>query len=124
MDGFSEDGSQSTTLKFDDQTRDSKRLGAGLQGRYQLSPATALFAEYTHQREYDDDSSKVSAELVTLPGIDFELQGYTPADSLNSGTLGLSHKLSEELTLRAGYTYGKEDDQTLQGGSISLSLDW
>ena len=124
VDGFSEDGSQSTTLKFDDQTRDSKRLGAGLQGRYQLSPATALFAEYAHQREYDDDSSKVSAELVTLPGIDFELQGYTPADSLNSGTLGLSHKLSEELTLRAGYTYGKEDDQTLQGGSISLSLDW
>lgn len=124
VDGFSEDGSQSTTLQFDDQKRDSKRLGAGLQGRYQLSKDTALFAEYSHQREYDDDATEVTAELVSLPGIDFELQGYTPNDALDSGTLGVTHQLTKELTVRAGYTYGKEDDQTLQGVSASLSLDF
>ncbi|MBF7728563.1 autotransporter outer membrane beta-barrel domain-containing protein [Pseudomonas sp. N040] len=124
VDGFSEDGSQSTTLNFDDQQRDSRRLGAGLQGRYQLDRATAVFAEYSFQREYDDDATKVTAELVSLPGIDFELKGYTPGNALNSGTLGVSHQLTEELTLRGGYTYGKEDDQTLQGVSASLSLDF
>ena len=124
VDGFSEDGSQSTTLKFDDQQVDSRRLGAGIQGRYQLDRATAVFAEYSYQREYDDDADKVTAELVTLPGIDFELKGYTPGNALNSGTLGVSHQLTEELTLRGGYTYGKDDDQSLQGVSASLSLDF
>ena len=124
VDGFSENGAQSTTLNFDDQQRDSRRLGAGLQGRYQLDRDTALFGVYSFQREYDDDATEVRAELVSLPGIDFELEGFTPGHTLNSGTLGVSHQLTQELTLRGGYTYAKEDDQSLQAISASLSLDF
>ena len=58
------------------------------------------------------------------PGGTLVLQGYTPNDALDSGTLGVTHQLTKELTVRAGYTYGKEDDQTLQGVSASLSLDF
>ena len=76
------------------------------------------------QREYDDDATEVRAELVSLPGIDFELEGFTPGHTLNSGTLGVSHQLTQELTLRGGYTYAKEDDQSLQAISASLSLDF
>ena len=124
VDGFSENGAQSTTLNFDDQQRDSRRLGAGLQGRYQLDRDTALFGVYSFQREYDDDATEVRAELVSLPGIDYELEGFTPGHTLNSGTLGVSHQLTQELTLRGGYTYAKEDDQSLQAISASLSLDF
>ena len=124
VDGYSEDGARSTALKFDDQTRDSRRLGAGLQGRLQLTPQTAVFAEYSFQREYEDDASKVTAELVSIPGIDYELDGYTPGDTLNSGTLGVSQQLSKELSVRAAYSYGKENDQQLQGINLSLALDF
>lgn len=124
VDGYAEDGARSTAMSFDDQQRDSRRLGAGIQGRYQLNADTALFAEYAHEREYEDDTTELRAELNSLPGIDFELQGYTPGDSLDRGTLGVSHKLAEDLSLRAGYTYRQADDETQHGINLSVALDW
>lgn len=124
VDGYAEDSSRSTALTFDDQQRDSRRLGAGIQGRYQLSPATALFAEYSHEREYEDDTSEVRSELNSLPGIGFELRGYTPGDSLDSASVGVSHQLTRDLSLRGGYSYSQSDDQSQQGVSVSLALDW
>lgn len=124
VDGYAEDGSRSTALTFDDQQRDSRRLGAGIQGRYQLSPVTALFAEYSHEREYEDDTSEVRSELNSLPGIGFELRGYTPGDSLDSASVGVSHQLTRDLSLRGGYSYSQSDDQSQQGVSVSLALDW
>lgn len=124
VDGYAEDGSRSTALTFDDQQRDSRRLGAGVQGRYQLSAQTAVFAEYSHEREYEDDTSKLRSELNSLPGIDFELQGYTPGDKLDSATVGLSHQLTRDLTLRGDYSYSQSDEQSQQGLSVSLALDW
>ena len=124
VDGYAEDGSRSTALTFDDQQRDSRRLGAGIQGRYQLSPATALFAEYSHEREYEDDTSEVRSELNSLPGIGFELRGYTPGDSLDSASVGVSHQLTRDLSLRGGYSYNQSDEQSQQGVSVSLALDW
>ncbi|MFZ3183297.1 MAG: autotransporter domain-containing protein [Pseudomonas sp.] len=124
VDGYSEESSRSTALSFDDQQRDSRRLGAGIQGRYQLTPLTAVFAEYSHQREYEDDTSTLRSELNSVSGVSFELQGYAPGDSLDSGTVGVSHLLSKDLSLRGGYSYSKAQDQTLQGLSLSLALDW
>lgn len=124
VDGYAEDGSRSTALTFDDQQRDSRRLGAGIQGRYQLSPATALFAEYSHEREYEDDIREVRSELNSLPGIGFELRGYTPGDSLDSASVGVSHQLTRDLSLRGGYSYSQSDEQSQQGVSVSLALDW
>lgn len=124
VDGYAEDGSRSTALNFADQQRDSRRLGAGIQGRYQLSPQTAVFAEYSHEREYEDDTSKLRSELNSLPGIDFELQGYTPGDKLDSASVGVSHQLTQELSLRGDYSYSQSDEQSQQGLSVSLALDW
>ncbi len=124
VDGYAEDGASSTAMTFDDQQRDSRRLGAGIQGRYQINADTALFAEYAREREYEDDTTELRAELNSLPGIDFELQGYTPGDSLDRGTLGISHKLAEDLSLRAGYTYRQADDETQHGINLSVALDW
>jgi outer membrane lipase/esterase len=124
VDGYSEEGAASTALNIDSQQRDSKRLGAGIQGRYQLTPETAMFAEYSHQREYEDDTTELKTELVSLPGIEFEQQGYTPGDSLDSATIGVSHLLTKNLSLRGAYNYSKAQDQTLQGVNVSLALDW
>jgi outer membrane lipase/esterase len=124
VDGYSEKDNRSTALTFDDQKRDSKRLGAGLQGKYQITPQTQVFGEYAHEREYEDDVQKVNIALNSLPTLDFKLDGYTPQSHLNRVSLGVSHKLTADLALRGGYTLRKDDDFTQQGITVGVSLDF
>lgn len=124
VDGYSEKSNRSTALTFDDQTRDSKRLGIGLQGKYNLTRQTQVFGEYAHEREYEDDTQKVNMALNSLPANDFTLEGYTPQSHLNRLSLGVSHKLTNDLALRGGYTLRKDDDFTQQGVNVGVSLDF
>jgi len=124
VNGYSEKGSRSTALTFDDQTRKSKRLGAGLQGKFQLTSSTQLFGEVAHEREFETDQQDVTMTLNSLPFNDFTLQGYTPQRDLNRASLGISQKLTPELTLRGGYNWRKNDDVTQQGVNLALSLDF
>ena len=124
VDGYSEKGNRSTALTFDDQTRTSRRLGAGLQGKFQVTPATQLFAEVAHEREFETDQQDVTIALNTLPANDFTLQGYTPQRDLNRASLGISQKLSRDLTLRGGYNWRRNDDATQQGVNLAMSLDF
>ncbi|UVE18219.1 autotransporter domain-containing protein [Pseudomonas sp. LS44] len=124
VDGYAENGATSTSLRFDDQKRTSKRLGVGLQGRLQVTPATALFAEVAQEREFEDDPSDLRMSLNSLDSLDFTLQGYTPDDQLQRASIGFNQQLTAELALRGGYTFGKTDDDELQAVSVGLSLDF
>ncbi|MCI8208431.1 autotransporter outer membrane beta-barrel domain-containing protein [Pseudomonas sp. S25] len=124
VNGCSEKGSRSTALTFDDQTRKSRRLGAGLQGKFQVTPTTQLFAEVAHEREFETDQQEVTIALNSLPFNDFTLEGYTPQRDLNRATLGISQKLTQDLSLRANYNWRKNDDVTQQGVNLAVSLDF
>jgi len=124
VDGYSENSNRATALTYDDQTRISRRLGVGLQGKYQISPQTQVFGEYAHEREYEDDTQKVNIALNTLPDNGFKLEGYTPQSHLNRVSLGVSHKLTHDLALRGGYTLRKDDDFTQQGINVGIVLDF
>lgn len=124
VDGYSEKGASATALDYDDQKRSSKRLGAGLQGKYAFGSDTQLFAEYAHEREYEDDTQDLTMSLNSLPGNRFTLEGYTPQDHLNRVSLGFSQKLAPELSLRGGYNWRKGEDDTQQSVSLALSLDF
>ncbi|RMQ48662.1 Autotransporting lipase [Pseudomonas cichorii] len=124
VDGYSEQGNRSTALTFSDQTRKSRRAGVGLQGKFQLTSSTQIWGEFAHEREFETDRQNVTMALNTLPGIDFTLEGYTPQRNLNRASLGVSQKLSRDLTLRAGYNWRKNDDATQQGVNVALSLDF
>lgn len=124
VDGYSEKSNRATALSFDDQSRDSKRLGLGIQGKYNFTAQTQVYGEYAHEREYEDDVQKVNIALNTLPGNDFTLEGYTPASHLNRLSLGVSHKLTTDLALRAGYTLRKDDDFKQQGLNVGVVLDF
>ena len=104
VDGYSEKGASATALDYDDQKRSSKRLGAGLQGKYAFGSDTQLFAEYAHEREYEDDTQDLTMSLNSLPGNRFTLEGYTPQDHLNRVSLGFSQKLAPELRCAAATT--------------------
>ncbi len=124
VDGYREQGDSATSLRFDDQKRSSKRLGAGLQGHIEVTPATQLFAEVSREKEYEDDASDLTVALNSLPGIDFTLQGHTPEDSLTRASIGFNQKLAADLALRGGYSFRKGEDDTQQGASLSLVWDW
>lgn len=124
VNGYSEKGNRSTALTFDDQTRKSRRLGAGLQGKFLITPSTQLFAEVAHEREFETDPQDVTIALNSLPLNDFTLQGYTPQKDLNRATVGVSQKLTQDLSLRANYNWRKNDDVTQQGVNLAVSLDF
>jgi outer membrane lipase/esterase len=124
VDGYAENSARATALNYDDQTRRSKRLGAGLQGKFDITPQTQLFGEVAHEREFETDQQDVTIALNSVPGIDFNLEGYEPQRNLNRASLGLSQKLAADLTLRAGYNWRKNDDLTQQGVNLAVSLDF
>lgn len=124
VDGYSEDGISSTALTFDDQERISRRLGLGLQGKYQITPQTQVFGEAAVEREYNDDAQDVGINLNSLPGNPFTLEGYTPQSHLNRVNLGVSHNLTKDLALRASYSIRKDDDFTQQGINLGVALDF
>ncbi|MFO2462258.1 autotransporter domain-containing protein [Pseudomonas sp. 15FMM2] len=124
VEGYSEKDSRSTALTFDDQQRDSKRLGLGLQGSYRLTPQTQVFAEVAHEHEFENDTQRVNIALNSVPGIDFKLDGYTPRSNSDRLSLGLSHKLTKELALNAAYNVRKDDNLTQQGINVGVSLDF
>ncbi|AZD10901.1 Phospholipase/lecithinase/hemolysin [Pseudomonas chlororaphis] len=124
VDGYSEDGNDSTALTFDDQKRTSRRLGIGLQGKYQITRHTQVFGEIAHEKEYEDDTQKLTMALNSLPDNRYTLEGYTPQTNLNRLNLGVSHKLTQDLALRASYNIRKDDDFTQQGINVGVSLDF
>jgi outer membrane lipase/esterase len=124
VDGYSEDGARSTALTFDDQRRNSRRLGAGLQGKVQITPSTQLFAEAAHEHEYANDQQDVTIALNSLPNLDFTLAGYKPQSNLNRANLGISQKLTRDVSLRANYNWRKDDDVTQQGVGLAVSMDF
>ncbi|MEE4683117.1 esterase EstP [Pseudomonas alliivorans] len=124
VDGYSEEGARSTALTFSDQTRKSKRAGVGLQGKFQVTPSTQIWGEVAREREFETDQQDITLSLNSVSSIDFTLDGYTPQRNLNRATLGVSQKLTQDLTLRANYNWRKNDDVTQQGANVALSLNF
>ncbi|MEE5133746.1 esterase EstP [Pseudomonas alliivorans] len=124
VDSYSEEGARSTALTFSDQTRKSKRAGVGLQGKFQVTPSTQIWGEVAREREFETDQQDVTLSLNSVSSIDFTLDGYTPQRNLNRATLGVSQKLTQDLTLRANYNWRKNDDVTQQGANVALSLNF
>ncbi|HSC81981.1 MAG TPA: esterase EstP [Pseudomonas sp.] len=123
VDGYSEDSQQATALTFGDQELTSKRLGAGLQGLFDVNQQTRLFGEVAMEREYEDDASEVDMSLNSISGIEYSLSGYTPDSHSTRAAVGISHKLMADLALHASYNYRKADEADQQGLNLSLSWD-
>lgn len=124
VDGYREQGNRSTALNFADQTRDSRRLGLGLQLSHQLTPQTQLFVEIAREREFEDDPQQLRMGLNSVAFNQFKLQGYTAQDDQTLGSLGVSHRLGNELALSASYHFRGSEDDRQHGLNLALSWDW
>ncbi|WP_248749499.1 esterase EstP [Pseudomonas sp. MWU15-20650] len=124
VNGYSEKDARSTALTFDDQQRDSKRLGLGLQANYRFTPQTLMFGEVAHEYEFENDTQQVRMSLNSVPGINFKLEGYTLRTNSDRLNLGVTHKVTKDLALNAAYNVRKDDSFTQQGVSVGVSLDF
>lgn len=124
VNGYSESGASSTALVYDDQRRESQRLGVGVQVRYQLSDATSFFGEISREKEFGDDRSDVNMEVKSVRGPEFELKGYVPDDRLTRASLGFQQRLGEGLALRGAWHYRHAANDGLHGANLSLVFDW
>lgn len=123
VDGYSEEGARSTALTYHDQELDSLRLSLGLFGDYALSERTRAFGEVAREVEREDeDRQDLRMSLNSVPGNSFELPGAVPTGDQTRFSLGLSHRLSSGLALRANYQYRGNDNRD-HGVGVSLAWD-
>ena len=123
VDGYSEEGARSTALTYHDQELDSLRLSLGLFGDYALSERTRVFGEVAREVEREDeDRQDLRMSLNSVPGNSFELPGAVPTGDQTRFSLGLSHRLSSGLALRANYQYRGNDNRD-HGVGVSLAWD-
>jgi len=122
VDGYSEQGERSTALSYDDQELDSLRLSLGLFGDYALSERTRLFGEVAREVEREDeDRSDLRMSLNSVAGNSFELPGALPTGDQTRFSVGLAHRLTPGLALRANYHYRGNDNRD---HGVGLSLAW
>jgi outer membrane lipase/esterase len=122
VDGYSEQGNRSTALSYHDQELDSLRLSLGLFGDYALTERTRLFGEVAREIEREDeDRQDLRMSLNSVPGNSFELPGAVPTGDQTRFSLGLAHRLTPGLALRANYHYRGNDNRD---HGLGLSLAW
>ncbi len=123
VDGYSEKGARSTALSYDDQELDSLRLSLGLFGDYALTERTRLFGEVAREVEREDEDRRdLRMSLNSVPGNSFELPGAVPTGDQTRFSVGLTHRLTPGLALRANYHYRGNDNRD-HGLGLSLALD-
>ena len=123
VDGYSEKGSSSTALSFDDQHLDSLRLSAGVFGNYALTERTRLFADVAREVEQkDDEREDLRMSLNSVADNTFALPGAIPTGDQTRFSVGIAHQLTPELNLRASYNYQGNDNRN-QAVNLSLALD-
>ncbi|MCW8154671.1 autotransporter domain-containing protein [Stutzerimonas stutzeri] len=122
VDGYSEQGTRSTALSYHDQDLKSLRLSLGLFGDYALTDRTRLFGEVAREVEREDEDRKdLRMSLNSVPGNSFELPGAVPTGDQTRFSLGLAHRLTPGLALRASYHYRGNDNRD---HGLGLSLAW
>jgi len=122
VDGYSEQGERSTALSYDDQELDSLRLSLGLFGDYALSERTRLFGEVAREVECEDEDRRdLRMSLNSVSGNSFELPGAVPTGDQTRFSVGLTHRLTPGLALRANYHYRGNDNRD---HGVGLSLAW
>ncbi|MBK3866434.1 autotransporter domain-containing protein [Pseudomonas stutzeri] len=123
VDGYSENGASSTALSYDDQQLDSLRLSLGVFGEYALSERTRVFGEVAREAEREDEEQRdLRMSLNSVQGNSFELPGALPTGDQTRFNVGLTHRLTPDLALRANYHYRGNDNRD-QGLGLSLAWD-
>jgi outer membrane lipase/esterase len=122
---FNENGSDSTTMFFGRQDRDSTiwRVGWELNGSSKLMGGDwHPYARVAYDHETDDKARLVSAGVVGMNGT-FSMPGFQPDSQFWTGELGVAADFGSNLTAFAGYDgmFGNANERV---DSFNLGFKW
>jgi outer membrane autotransporter barrel domain len=123
VNGYSENGNDSSAMWFGRQQRDALigTLGWRLQGHWQVANlAMSPYAELAWNHDSKADPREVSAGLNSMNGT-FALTGFTPDKSWGNANLGLSAQLTPSMTSWIGYS-GRFGDSSQKYSSFNMGF--
>jgi outer membrane lipase/esterase len=123
INGYSENGNDSSAMWFDRQQRDALigTLGWRLQGHWQVANlAMSPYAELAWNHDSKADPREVSAGLNSMNGT-FALTGFVPDKSWGNANLGLSAQLTPSMTSWIGYS-GRFGDNSQKYNSFNMGF--
>lgn len=125
VNGYSEDGSDSTAMWFGRQQRNALigTLGWRVQGHWQAgSTVLAPYAEIAWNHDSKADASDITAGLNSMNG-SFALPGFAPDKTWGTADLGLSAQFSPQLSGWVGYS-GRFSDDSQKYSSVNLGVKY
>ncbi len=123
VNGYSENGNDSTAMWFGKQQRDALvgTLGWRLQGHWDVgNTVLSPYAELAWNRDDKANPRAVSAGLNSMNGT-FALTGFTPDKNWGTAELGLSAKLTPSMTSWIGYS-GRFSDTSQKYNSFNMGF--
>jgi len=123
VNGYSENGNDSSAMWFGTQQRDALigTLGWRLQGHWQVANlAMSPYAELAWNYDDKADSREVSAGLNSMNGT-FALTGFMPDKSWGNANLGVSAQLTPSMTSWIGYS-GRFGDSSQKYNSFNMGF--
>lgn len=123
VNGYTENGNDSTAMNFGRQQRDAliSELGWRLQGQWKVGElAMAPYVELAWNHDSKADPRGVMAGLNSMGGT-FTLTGYTPDKTWGSADLGLSAQLTPSVTSWIAVN-SRFSDSTQKNNSVNLGF--
>ncbi|MEO8999663.1 MAG: autotransporter domain-containing protein [Rhodanobacter sp.] len=123
VNGYSENGNDSSAMWFGNQQRDALigTLGWRLQGHWQVvNLALSPYAELAWNHDSKAGSREVSAGLNSMNGT-FALTGFMPDKSWGNANIGVSAQLTPSVTSWIGYS-GRFSDNSQKYNSVNMGF--
>ncbi|HWX64892.1 MAG TPA: autotransporter domain-containing protein [Rhodanobacter sp.] len=123
VNGYSENGNDSSAMWFGNQQRDAliATVGWRLQGHWQVANLPmSPYAELAWNHDSKSDPREVSAGLNSMNGT-FALTGFVPDKSWGNANLGLSAQLTPSMTSWIGYS-GRFGDSSQKYNSFNMGF--
>ena len=123
VNGYSEDGNDSSAMWFDRQQRVALigTLGWRLQGHWQVANlAMSPYAELAWNHDSEAAPREISAGLNSMNGT-FALTGFTPDKSWGNANIGVSAQLTPSMTSWIGYS-GRFGDNSQKYNSFNMGF--
>jgi len=123
VNGYTENGNDSTSMWFGRQQRDALvgTLGWRLQGNWNVgNTVLSPYAELAWNHDNKAAPGVVTAGLSSMNGT-FELTGFTPDKTWGTASLGLSAKLTPSVSSWIGYS-GRFSDNSQKYNSVNMGF--
>lgn len=123
VNGYQENGDDSTAMYFGRQQRDAliSELGWRLQGQWKVGElAMAPYVELAWNHDSKADPRNITAGLNSMGGT-FTLSGYTPDKTWGSADIGLSAQLTPSVTSWIAVN-SRFSDSTQKNNSVNLGF--